>query len=352
MAASNQAPEYRVRKPVIVGPRCIGFVRWTGSISKEATVLLCMSGSLMRPICQKIPLGSYWTQLADQARETTMENVATIHTSSVGVKPEIRVIPVAWNRHSCLFNYSVAPARSAASPNPSKAMVVHTRGKRVDGKRLARLPTGDSRVFIQREEMLTTWYGGSCAAWLQWINEPYSGSRKSNHGVLGIGCIHYTEVWHIAASMFPGIGGRSVRYCIVVMPVRSGLGRFAVCSSGGTPLAEAMLYAARELVRNGKRQRKGAHHHHRWCSKWMGSRFFEQTPGHVDTYAIGIGSTTVSQYFENGLWSMTWRELQKALFSPANFSTWIINLNPAQGDASSLRVKCVSWGLKEMHHDL
>jgi hypothetical protein len=122
----------------------------------------------------------------------------------------------------------------------------------------------------------------------------------------------------IAASMFPGIGGEVSPILHRGQPVRAGLGRFAVCSSGGTPLAEAMLYAARELVAS-KRQRKvliiitdGA------PNNGGAVRYLNDlVAGHVDTYAIGIGSTAVSQYFEK--WSVIndVKELQKALFTIA-----------------------------------
>ena len=83
-------------------------------------------------------------------------------------------------------------------------------------------------------------------------------------------------------------------------------------------MAEAMLYAARELVAS-KRQRKvliiitdGAPNNG-GAVRYL----YDLVAGHVDTYAIAIGSTAVSQFFEK--WSVIndVKELQQALFTIA-----------------------------------
>jgi len=122
----------------------------------------------------------------------------------------------------------------------------------------------------------------------------------------------------IAVSMFPGFAGEVSPMVHRGQPIRASLGRFAVSSSGDTPLAEAMLYSARELVAS-KRQRKvliivtdGAPN----CGASV--RYLnELIAGHVDTYAIGIGSTAVASYFRK--WSVIndVKELQHALFTIA-----------------------------------
>ena len=61
---------------------------------KVATVLLCMSGSLTRPICQRMPLGSYESNWQIKPVKTTMENVWPLIRPAWGVMPEIMVIPV------------------------------------------------------------------------------------------------------------------------------------------------------------------------------------------------------------------------------------------------------------------
>ena len=61
---------------------------------KVATVLLCMSGSLTRPICQRMPLGSYESNWQIKPVKTTMANVWPLIRPAWGVMPEIMVIPV------------------------------------------------------------------------------------------------------------------------------------------------------------------------------------------------------------------------------------------------------------------
>jgi len=194
---------------------------------------------------------------------------------------------------------------------------LHSRGKRVDGKRLTRLAAGDSRVFVKREEFQRP--NTSVHVLLD-----CSGSMKKRQVIanqasvslaLAISSIPKCD---IAVSMFPGINGDVSPLLRRKQPVRASMGKFAVSSSGGTPLAEAMLFAARELTAS-KGQRKvliivtdGAPSDGRTV-RYMN----DLLAGHVDTYAIGINSDSVKNYFDK--WSVISdvKELQKALFDVA-----------------------------------
>lgn len=262
-------------------------------------------------------VGQLREQLADQAREDNDGERVAIDTSSVG--SDARNHGDTSSLKTGILASSTIRSRllGLLQAQTRQKQWLHTRGKRVDGKRLARLPTGDSRVFIQREEMqrpdTAVHVLLDCSGSMNRIQEVANQATVSL--ALAVSTIPKCD---IAASMFPGIGGEVSPILHRGQPVRAGLGRFAVCSSGGTPLAEAMLYAARELVAS-KRQRKvliiitdGA------PNNGGAVRYLNDlVAGHVDTYAIGIGSTAVSQYFEK--WSVIndVKELQKALFTIA-----------------------------------
>lgn len=194
---------------------------------------------------------------------------------------------------------------------------LHTRGKRVDGKRLTRLAQGDSRVFIQREEMqrpdTAVHVLLDASGSMEHIQDIANQATASM--AAAISAIPQCD---IAVSMFPGQAGQVSPLVKRGQPVRANLGRLVVKSHGGTPLAEAMLFAVRELAAS-NRQRKvliiitdgapnnGAAVHY----------MNDLIVNHVDTYAIGIGNNAVRNYFEK--WSVIndVKELQRALFQIA-----------------------------------
>lgn len=194
---------------------------------------------------------------------------------------------------------------------------LHTRGKRIDGKRLTRIVSGDSRVFIQRDEkqavetsvhVLLDCSGSMC-------DIQHIANQATTSLALAVSSIPKCD---IAVSMFPGINGDVSPMVRRGQPVRSVLNRLDVSSSGGTPLAQAMLYAARDLA-SSNRPRKvliivtDGGPNNPYAVHYMN----QIIGGFVDTYAIGIGSTAVSSYFDK--WSVIndVKELQHALFTIA-----------------------------------
>lgn len=262
-------------------------------------------------------VGQLREQLADQAREDNDGEHLAINTSSVG--SDARNAGDTGSLKSGILASSTIRSRllGILQAQSRQKQWLHTKGKRVDGKRLARLPTGDSRVFIQREETqrpdTAVHVLLDCSGSMSRIQDVANQATVSL--ALAVSTIPKCD---IAASMFPGINGEVSPILHRGQPVRAGLGRFAVCSSGGTPLAEAMLYAARELVAS-RRQRKvliiitDGGPNNAGAVRYMNSLM----AGHVDTYAIGIGSSAVSQFFEK--WSVIndVKELQHALFTIA-----------------------------------
>ena len=194
---------------------------------------------------------------------------------------------------------------------------LHTRGKRVDGKRLTRLAQGDSRVFIQREETKRT--DTAVHILLDRSTSMTKIQHIANQATVSMAmAVSSIPKCDVAVSMFPGRGGEVSQVITRGQPIRPNLGRMAIWSDGCTPLAEAMLYAARELATS-NRQRKvliiitDGEPDNPGGVKYMNSVIAD----HVDTYAIGIGYEHVKYYFEN--WSVISdvKELQKALFDIA-----------------------------------
>jgi cobalamin biosynthesis protein CobT len=194
---------------------------------------------------------------------------------------------------------------------------LHTRGKRVDGKRLTRIANGDTRVFIKRDEKQQV--ETSVHLLLDCSGSMHSIQHIANQATTSLAlAVSSIPKCDIAVSMFPGIGGDVSPMIRRGQPVRAVLNRLDVSSTGGTPLAQAMLYAARDLasskrprkvlivVTDGEPQNPGAVHY-----------MNQLLEGYVDTYAIGIDSTAVSSFFKN--WSVISdvKELQNALFTIA-----------------------------------
>lgn len=256
-------------------------------------------------------------QLAEQARVDNDGEYTTIDTSSVGDDANNQGDTTSLNSGILASSMIRSRLLGLLQAQTRQKTWLHTRGKRVDGKRLSRLPAGDSRVFVQREEMQRP----DTAVHVLLDSSGSMGriQEVANQATVSLAlAISTIPKCDIAASMFPGIGGEVSPIIHRGQLVRAGLGRFAVCSSGGTPLAEAMLYAARELVAS-KRTRKvliiitdGA------PNNGGAVRYLNDlVSGHLDTYAIGIGSTAVSQYFQKWCVINDVTELQKALFDIA-----------------------------------
>ena len=194
---------------------------------------------------------------------------------------------------------------------------LHTRGKRVYGKRLSRVATGDTRVFIQRDHKQAT--DTAVHVLLDTSGSMNKMQDTANQATVSLAlAISSIPKADIAVSIFPGIGGNVSPVVTRGQPIRANLGRFVVRSSGGTPMAEAMLFAAKELA-SSHRQRKvliiitdGEP-----ANSGSVSCLNDLIAGHIDTYAIGINSTAVKRYFKN--WSVISdvKELQKVLFDIA-----------------------------------
>lgn len=256
-------------------------------------------------------------ELADQARDDNDGDSFTIEASNIGDDMQNQGDTCGLNAGILASSAIRSRLIGLLAAQTRQQQRLHTRGKRVDGKRLARLASGDSRVFIQRDDVhrpeTSVHVLLDCSGSMGNIQDIANQATVSL--ALAVSSIPKCD---IACSMFPGINGEVSPMIHRGQPVRASLGRFAVSSSGGTPLAPAMLYAARELAQS-KRQRKvmiivtdgapnsgGAVHY-----------MNDLVKGYIDIYAIGIGSTAVSQYFEK--WSVinNVKELQQALFAIA-----------------------------------
>ena len=256
-------------------------------------------------------------QLAEQAQEDNDGDPIAINTSSVGSDASNKGETSGLQTGILASSAIRSQLQGLLHAQTREQQWLHTSGKRVDGKRLTRLCSGDSRVFIKRDEMRRT--DTAVHVLLDASGSMHRIQDIANQATVSLAlAISSIPKCDIATSMFPGVGGDVSSITHRGQPVRSNLGRFAVDSSGGTPLAEAMLYAARELAVS-RRQRKvliiitdGAPNSGSEV-RYMNSLI----AGHIDIYAIGINSTAVSHYFEN--WSVIKdvKELQKALFQIA-----------------------------------
>ena len=256
-------------------------------------------------------------QLAEQAQEDNDGDPIAINTSSVGSDASNNGETSGLQTGILASSAIRSQLQGLLHAQTREQQWLHTSGKRVDGKRLTRLCSGDSRVFIKRDEMRRT--DTAVHVLLDASGSMHRIQDIANQATVSLAlAISSIPKCDIATSMFPGVGGDVSSITHRGQPVRSNLGRFAVDSSGGTPLAEAMLYAARELAVS-RRQRKvliiitdGAPNSGSEV-RYMNSLI----ASHIDIYAIGINSTAVSNYFEN--WSVIKdvKELQKALFQIA-----------------------------------
>ncbi|MBL3558726.1 MULTISPECIES: vWA domain-containing protein [Marinobacter] len=202
---------------------------------------------------------------------------------------------------------------------------LHDRGRRVDGRRLSRLAAGDTRVFIQRDEHKRP--ETSVHVLLDTSGSMSQRQEIANQATVSLAlAISTIPKCDIAVSMFPGYGGNVSPMIHRGQPVRPNLGRFLVSSGGGTPLAEAMLYAARELSASHKPRQvlivitDGSPNNGHAVNYLL-----DLMKHQIDTYAIGIGSNAVKSYFGNWTVINDVRELQSALFRIAGN---VLDLDP------------------------
>lgn len=190
-------------------------------------------------------------------------------------------------------------------------------GSRLDAKRLARAMAGERRIWkhMSKRQMVDTSVHilldtsssmGGC--------QPIANSATVSMA-LAISAIPKADV---AVSIFPGIGAGVSPVTRRNMPVRSNVGRFAVRPNGGTPMAEGMFYAARELSTVTSKRKvmivitDGAPND--GASVQYINRLVE---GEIDVYAIGIRSDAVRHYFKNYEVISGVNQLQSALFNLA-----------------------------------
>ncbi|POP51503.1 cobaltochelatase CobT-related protein [Zhongshania marina] len=221
--------------------------------------------------------------------------------------------------HAGILSSSMIRARLAGllQAQSRQKEFLHHRGRRVDGKRLTRMVSGDTRVFKKREE--TKRPDTAVHVLLDASGSMGNIQDIANQAAVSLAlAVSSIPKCDIAVSMFPGKGGAVSPMINRGQPVRVNLGRCAVRSSGGTPLAEAMLYAGRELAVS-RSERKvlivitdGAPNDGN-SVQYM-TKLIEPF---VDVYAIGINSTAVRNYFKKNAVINSVEELQSALFSIA-----------------------------------
>ena len=151
-------------------------------------------------------IGQLRGQLAEQAREDNDGESVSIDTSSVGSDARNQ------GDTSCLKTGILASSAIRSrllgllQAQTRQKQWLHTKGKRVDGKRLTRLSAGDSRIFVQREEMqrpdTAVHVLLDCSGSMSRIQEVANQATVSL--ALAVSTIPKCD---IAASMFPGING-------------------------------------------------------------------------------------------------------------------------------------------------
>jgi len=193
----------------------------------------------------------------------------------------------------------------------------HHRGSRISGRRLTKAMTGDTRIYNKREELRRP--DTAVHVLLDASSSMSKIQSIANQAAVSLAlAVSSIPQCDIAMSVFPGVGAAVSPMIDRGQPVRANLGRCAIRSSGGTPLGEAMLFAARELatahkerkvlivVTDGEPNEPG--------SVLYMTKLLEP---YVDIYAIGINSTAVRDYFKKHAVINSVEELQAALFSIA-----------------------------------
>lgn len=190
-------------------------------------------------------------------------------------------------------------------------------GSRLDAKRIARAMSGERRIWKHNEKRQLV---DTSVHILLDTSSSMGGSQSIANSAtvslaLAISAIPKADV---AVSIFPGFGAGVSPLIRRKAPVRSNVGRFAVKPNGGTPMAEGMFFAARELsTLNSQRKvmiviTDGA------PNDGGTVRYLNQlVEGEIDVYAIGIRSDAVRHYFKNHEVISSVNQLQTALFSLA-----------------------------------
>ena len=191
-------------------------------------------------------------------------------------------------------------------------------GNRLDSKRMARAVSGERRIWKHKDQkkMVDT----SVHILLDCSGSMNSRQQVANNATLSLAmAISQIPKADVAVSIFPGIDNAVSPLIKRKVPVRPKIDSFAVTSHGGTPMGEAMFYAAQELSGVSNKHRKvmivitdgGPNNgdNVRYIN-----RLIEKE---IDVYAIGIGTEAVKQYFANSQVISKVEDLQTALFDLA-----------------------------------
>ncbi len=191
---------------------------------------------------------------------------------------------------------------------------LHHKGRRVSANRIARISTGDQRVFLNRDVRK------SVDTSVHLLIDA-SGSMRSRQSVANGASVTLSQAIQtisncdIAVSVFPAQKASVSPVLSRKTPVRSCLERFSIFSGGTTPLAEAMLYAARELTQSPRHSKvliivtDGEPN----CANSV-AYINSLLEGHIDTYAIGINTKSVQKHYKNSIVINDVNELQDKLF--------------------------------------
>lgn len=190
-------------------------------------------------------------------------------------------------------------------------------GSRMDAKRLARAMAGERRIWKHntQRQMVDT----SVHILLDTSSSMGQSQSIANSATVSMAlAISAVPKADVAVSIFPGIGAGVSPVIRRKAPVRSNVGRFAVRPHGGTPMAEGMFYAARELSTVTSKRKvmivitDGAPND--GASVQYINRLVESE---IDVYAIGIRSDAVRRYFKNFEVISSVDQLRTALFNLA-----------------------------------
>ena len=193
-------------------------------------------------------------------------------------------------------------------------------GSRFDSKRIARAVAGERRIWKHKtkKELVDTSVhilldkSGSMGGHTQIV---------ANNATLSLAmAISQVPKADVAVSIFPGVSSSAVSPVIKRnVPVRPKIESFAVPSSGGTPMGEAMFFAAQELANVSTKNRKvlivitDGEPNNGDLVAYI-NRLIEPE---IDVYAIGIGDSSVRYHFRNHQVINRVEDLQSALFDLA-----------------------------------
>ena len=242
-----------------------------------------------------------------------------LRANSLG-EQELNKTPSESIREAILFSSSLRSKLVGllASHHRDQQYLAST-AKRVSGRHISRMASGNTKVFIRKDEKpaintavhILVDRSGSMAGEQTTANQATLALAMALHSIKG------TDV---AVSAFPAESRFKFVAPIVNrgQPIRNNMGRFDIQSTGGTPLADAMMFASRELMQSDKEKKvlliitDGAPDSED-SVLYMNSLI----KGYIDTYAIGIGTTAVYKYFEKSTVIDKVSELRNALFTIA-----------------------------------